>query len=102
MKSRDLSIFAIVAVFFAALTVSNGFFNILLDSVDTNANPLNPSFSTQYYLGITVGPDSEMVSRQPLAARPCAIRAAAAARADALATGGTAVHVFRDTGTAHA
>ena len=65
------------------VTVSNGIFNILLGSVDTNVNPLNLSFSTQYYLGVTVGTDAEMAPRQPLAASPYAIRAASA---EALAT----------------
>ena len=58
------------------VTVSNGIFNILLGSVDVNTNPLNLSFSTPYYLGITVGLiDPEMSPRQPLAASPYAIRA---------------------------
>ena len=65
------------------VTVSNGIFNILLGSVDTNANPMNLSFSTQYYLGVTVGTDAEMAPRQPLAASPYSIRATSA---EALAT----------------
>ncbi len=64
------------------VTVSNGIFNILLGSVDVNTNPLNLSFSAQYYLGITVGADAEMTPRQPLAASPYALRAA---NAEALA-----------------
>ena len=67
------------------VTVSNGIFNILLGSVDTNVNPLNLSFSTQYYLGITVGADPEMLPRQPLAASPYALRAVTA---ESLAPGG--------------
>ena len=57
------------------VTVSNGIFNILLGSVDTNLNALNLLFDKQYYLGITVGADPEMSPRQPLAASPYAITA---------------------------
>ena len=70
------------------VTVSNGIFNILLGSVDTNTNPLNLSFSAQYYLGITVGTDAEMSPRRQLAASPYALRAVAA---ESLVPGGNIV-----------
>ena len=57
------------------VTLSNGIFNILLGSVDTNLNPLNLLFDKQYYLGFTVGADLEMSPRQALASSPYAITA---------------------------
>jgi hypothetical protein len=42
--------------------VNNGIYNVNLGAV----NPINLPFDTQYYLGVQVGTDAEMVPRQPL------------------------------------
>lgn len=56
------------------IAVTNGIFNVLLGSGVSLTLP----FDTQYYLGVTVGADGEMVPRQPLAASPYSLRAASA------------------------
>ena len=61
------------------IAVTNGIFNVLLGSGVSLTLP----FDTQYYLGVTVGADGELVPRQALAASPYSIRAASA---EALAT----------------
>ena len=80
------------------VTVSNGIFNVVIGSSATLTLP----FDAPYYLGVTPGPDPEMSPRQPLAASPYAIRAATAANADALATGGSVGQVLAGTGAAPA
>ena len=56
------------------IAVTNGVFNVLLGS----AVSLTLPFDTQYYLGVTVGTDSELAPRQALASSPYALRAASA------------------------
>ena len=56
------------------IAVTNGIFNVLLGSGVSLTLP----FDTQYYLGVTVGADSELAPRQPLAASPYSLRAASA------------------------
>ncbi|MEA3357973.1 MAG: hypothetical protein U9R17_00945 [Thermodesulfobacteriota bacterium] len=53
------------------VTVTDGIFSVNLGDVTT----LNLPFDTPYYLGITVGPDSEMTPRQPLTSVAYAFRA---------------------------
>jgi hypothetical protein len=54
------------------VTVKEGVFNVHLG----DAAALTAPFDTTYWLGVTVGMDSEMTPRQPLAASPYALRAA--------------------------
>ncbi len=54
------------------VTVTDGVFNVHLG----DAAALTVTFDTTYWLGVTVGMDSEMTPRQPLAASPYALRAA--------------------------
>lgn len=53
------------------VTVDNGIYNVALGS----STPINLPFDTQYYLGITVPPDSEMEPRQALTNAPYTFRA---------------------------
>ena len=53
------------------VTVSAGKYSVVLGSV----TPINLSFDAQYYLGVTVGTDEEMVPRQLLTTAPYAFRA---------------------------
>jgi len=53
------------------VTVTDGEFSTNLG----NTNPINLTFDTAYYLGITVGSDSEMTPRQPLTSVAYAFRA---------------------------
>jgi len=54
-----------------SVTVTDGIFSVNLGDVTT----LNLPFDTTYYLGITVGSDSEMTPRQPLTSVAYAFRA---------------------------
>ena len=54
------------------VTPSNGIFNVLIG----NATALTLPFDQPYFVGVTVGADTEMTPRQPLAASPYAIRSA--------------------------
>ena len=54
--------------------VTDGIFSVNLG----NITPLSLPFDTAYYLGVTVGSDSEMTPRQPLTSSPYAFRAATA------------------------
>ncbi len=54
--------------------MTNGIFNMVIGSIA----PLNLTFDTPYYLGVTVGADAKMSPRQPLTASPYALRAASA------------------------
>jgi hypothetical protein len=54
-----------------SVTVTDGIFSVNLGDVTT----LNLPFDTPYYLGITVGSDSEMIPRQPLTSVAYAFRA---------------------------
>jgi len=56
------------------VSVTNGIFSVNLG----NVMPLSLPFDTAYYLGVTVGSDSEMTPRQPLSSSPYAFRAATA------------------------
>ncbi len=58
-----------------SVTIYNGVYSVVLGSVDTSGNPLDLPFDTQYWLGVTVGTDSEMTPRQKFAAVPYAYRA---------------------------
>jgi hypothetical protein len=53
------------------VTVTDGVFSVDLG----NTTPLNLPFDTLYYLGITIGSDSEMTPRQPLTSTGYAFRA---------------------------
>jgi hypothetical protein len=62
-----------------SVSVTNGVFNVLLGSV----NPIGSDVLTSgKFLGITVGTDSEMTPRQPLASVPFAFRSEHANKAD--------------------
>lgn len=52
-----------------AVTVNNGIYQVDLGSV----TPFNLSFNQQYFLGITVGADPELVPRQALTSAPYAL-----------------------------
>jgi len=54
-----------------SVTVTDGIFSVNLGDVTT----LNLPFDTTYYLGITIGSDSEMIPRQPLTSVAYAFRA---------------------------
>jgi hypothetical protein len=57
-----------------SVTITDGIFSVDLGDI----TPLSLPFDTTYYLGITVGSDSEMTPRQPLTSSPYAFRAATA------------------------
>jgi len=58
----------------SAVTVTNGRYSVVLGSV----TPITLPFDAQYYLGVTVGLDAEMIPRQALTNAPYAMRAAKA------------------------
>jgi hypothetical protein len=80
-----------------SVTVTNGSFSALIGSL----TPIPPSvlFDQQYYLGVTVGLDDEMLPRQVLSATPYALRTDSAASADTLAPAAT-VQASQVVGTA--
>ncbi len=57
------------------VTIYNGVYSVVLGTVDMSGNPLDLPFDAQYWLGVTVGTDSEMTPRQKFAAVPYAYRA---------------------------
>jgi len=77
------------------IEVANGYFSVILGSSD----PLDIDFDEQYYLGITVGTDSEMEPRQKLTAAPYAISAIHAETADTAQAAETIV--LNSIGTSH-
>jgi hypothetical protein len=60
-----------------SIPTKNGYFSIVLGS--NASRPLTLDFSQQYFLGIAVSPDSEMLPRQPLQSVPYALNVAAGA-----------------------
>jgi len=54
------------------VSVANGRYSVVLG----NVTPINLPFDVQYYLGVKVGADSEMLPRQPLTSAAYALRAA--------------------------
>ena len=68
-----------------SVQVNDGVYSVVLGSIDPAGNPLyHPShpFDVQYYLGITVGTDSEMTPRQSITSTPYSFRAEEAVNAD--------------------
>src|SRR5688572_16433600 len=61
----------------ASVTIVAGFFEILVGSVDSLGNPLEPSLlaSTERYLGVQVDTDVELQPRLPLVSVPYALLA---------------------------
>jgi hypothetical protein len=57
-----------------SVSVNNGVYSLVLGSV----TPINLSFDTQYYLGVKVGTDTEMIPRQALTSVSYAFRSAVA------------------------
>jgi len=53
------------------VSVTNGYYSVVLG----NLSPINLLFDTQYYLGVKVNTDSEMIPRHQLVAMPYAMRA---------------------------
>ena len=64
------------------VTITNGVFNVTLGSV----TPISLPFDVQYFLGVKVGTDAEMMPRQALGTSPYAFRAATADAVAATAT----------------
>jgi hypothetical protein len=65
-----------------SVLVTNGVFSVVIGSI----TPLSLAFDVPYYLGITVGDDSEMIPREPLNATPYALRAGSTESLDGNAT----------------
>jgi parallel beta-helix repeat protein len=65
--------------------VTDGLFSVNLGEVDPITNPLDLPFDTPYWLGVTVGTDSEMTPRQPVTSVGYSYRAGIA---DAVTEGG--------------
>jgi len=64
-----------------SVQVNDGVYSVVLGSVNPVGNPLyhpDHPFGTQYFLGVAVGQDAEMIPRQPLTGVPYAFRAEAA------------------------
>lgn len=79
----------------ATIQVSNGIYDIILGLV----TPINLSFDEQYYLGVEVGTDGEMMPRQQLTGVPYAMRAKEADNANTL--GGQSAAGFASSGHKH-
>jgi len=62
--------------------VTNGVYGIVLGNGSPTPSPITLPFDSQYWLGITVGNDSEMTPRQALTVVPYAIRSVIAEAAD--------------------
>jgi hypothetical protein len=52
--------------FQTGVSVENGVYSVTLGSVDPSGNPLDIAFDTQYWLGISIGNDSQLSPRQQL------------------------------------
>ena len=68
-----------------SVPVTDGLFSVNLGEVDPITNPLDLPFDTSYWLGVTVGTDSEMTPRQPVTSVGYSYRAGIA---DAVKAGG--------------
>ncbi len=77
----------------SSVLVDEGVYSVVLGSINPVANPLyspDRPFDTQYFLGVAVGQDAEMIPRLPLTGVPYAFRAKTAVTAEKAAEAETA------------